>query len=173
MLKIRLQRVGRKHDPSYRVILTDARQGPKSGKFIENLGFYDARRNVRQVKGDRIKHWISNGAQASDTVHNILIKEQIIMGKKINVLSKRNTGKKKDEGEKLAENKTAEIIEATEEIKSENKPIDKEIPATEKNMPADGEKKKEIEKNEATKPTPTVDELVKDKSSEKTTEEEK
>ena len=78
MLKIRLQRVGKKHDPSFRVILIDSRKGPKSGSFIENLGFYDAIRKVRKIKADRVKHWIANGAQVSDTVHNILISEKII-----------------------------------------------------------------------------------------------
>ena len=94
MLKIRLQRVGRKHDPSYRVILTDARQGPKSGKFIEILGFYDAVRKVKKIKADRVKHWISNGAQVSDTVHNILVSEKVIEGKKVNVLPKKTPIKK-------------------------------------------------------------------------------
>ncbi|MBU4536609.1 30S ribosomal protein S16 [Patescibacteria group bacterium] len=86
MLKIRLQRVGKKHDPSFRVLLTDTRRGPKSGDYIENLGFYDAIRKVKQLKVDRIKHWIGNGAQVSDTVHNILVSEKVIEGKKKNVL---------------------------------------------------------------------------------------
>ena len=103
MLKIRLQRVGRKHDPSYRIILTDVKQGPKSGKFVENLGFYDARSNVKQVKGERVKYWIGNGAQVSDTVHNILISEKIIDGKKVNALPK----------------KTPIVKEVTEEEKKE------------------------------------------------------
>ncbi|MFH1402382.1 MAG: 30S ribosomal protein S16 [Patescibacteria group bacterium] len=89
MLKIRLQRVGKKHDPSFRVILTDAKQGPKSGKFIENLGFYDAIRKIKQIKADRVKYWISNGAQVSDTAYNILVGEKVIEGKKINVLPKK------------------------------------------------------------------------------------
>jgi len=43
MLKIRLQRFGRKHDPTFRVVLTDSRSGPKSGKFLEVLGSYNPR----------------------------------------------------------------------------------------------------------------------------------
>ncbi|MBU1046941.1 30S ribosomal protein S16 [Patescibacteria group bacterium] len=130
MLKIRLQRVGKKHDPSFRVLLTDSRRGPKSGDFIENLGFYDAIRKVKQIKADRVKHWIANGAQVSDTVHNILVSENIIEGKKKNVLPKKspviNEAKLKAEAEakakaeaKLAEEKaTAEAsveAEATPE----------------------------------------------------------
>jgi len=119
MLKIRLQRVGRKHDPSYRVILTDAKQGPKSGKFIENLGCYDARRDVREVKGDRVKYWIGKGAQVSDTVHNILINEKVIEGKKINVLPKKTPIKKEiskepEKVEKEEEKVKEELQEETE-----------------------------------------------------------
>jgi len=44
MLMIRLQRVGRKHEPVFRLVLTDSKNGPKSGKFLEILGSYDTRR---------------------------------------------------------------------------------------------------------------------------------
>jgi len=56
MLKIKFQRVGRKHDPSYRVVVTDRRTGPKSNKHVEILGHYDAIRKTRELKEDRIKH---------------------------------------------------------------------------------------------------------------------
>ncbi|MEA2112372.1 MAG: 30S ribosomal protein S16 [Patescibacteria group bacterium] len=111
MLKIRLQRVGRKHDPSYRIVLTEARQGPKSGNFIENLGFYDARANIKQVKGERVNYWIGNGAQVSDTVHNILVSEKVIKGNKINALPK----------------KTPIVKEVTEEPSSAEVTEDKEV----------------------------------------------
>ena len=54
MLKIRLKRVGRKHDPSYRIIVTEDFRGPKSGKYIENLGNYDPRRDVKEINGERV-----------------------------------------------------------------------------------------------------------------------
>ena len=43
MLIIRLQRTGRKHEPTFRVVLTDSKNGPKSGKYLKNLGWYDTR----------------------------------------------------------------------------------------------------------------------------------
>lgn len=87
MLKIRLQRTGRKHEPTFRVVLTDSKNGPKSGKFLEILGHYDARRNDEaQLKGDRIQYWVSQGAQVSDTIHNLLITHNVIKGEKKNVL---------------------------------------------------------------------------------------
>lgn len=91
MLKIRLQRVGKKHEPTFRVVVCDSKRGPKSGDNIEILGSYDARdKNETKVNGERVKHWISQGAQVSDTVHNLLINLGIIEGKKINVLSKKS-----------------------------------------------------------------------------------
>ncbi|MFH0845915.1 MAG: 30S ribosomal protein S16 [Patescibacteria group bacterium] len=117
MLKIRLQRVGRKHDPSYRVLLIDSQQGPKSGKFIENLGFYDTIRKIKQLKGERIKYWIGQGAQVSDTVHNILVSEKVIEGKKKNVLPKKSPVI--DEAKLKAEAEAKEAKEKAEKEASE------------------------------------------------------
>lgn len=89
MLAIRLQRVGRKNDPSFRVIVTDSKWKPKTGKFLEILGSYDARKGKPVINGDRAKHWISVGAKASGTVHNMLIDLKVLAGKKINVLGKK------------------------------------------------------------------------------------
>lgn len=87
MLKIRLQRVGRKHEPSFRLVLTDSKNSTKSGKYLETLGNFDARRGEKsEFKSERISHWMSKGAQVSGTVHNILIDKKIISGKKVNVL---------------------------------------------------------------------------------------
>jgi len=90
MLKIRLQRVGRKNDPSFRVVLTDSKNSTKSGKFKEVLGTYNLKKNEVVFKADRISYWMGNGAQASDTVHNFLVKQKLIEGKKKNVLPKKS-----------------------------------------------------------------------------------
>ncbi len=95
MLKIRLQRVGRRNHPSYRVVVTESQRGPKSGDFIENVGSYNPHTNEIVLEGDRIKHWLSKGAQASDTVHNLLVTKNVIEGKKINVLPKKSPMVKK------------------------------------------------------------------------------
>ncbi|PIR57995.1 MAG: 30S ribosomal protein S16 [Parcubacteria group bacterium CG10_big_fil_rev_8_21_14_0_10_38_31] len=85
MLKIRLKRVGRKHDPSYRVVLTDSRKAASKGEK-EILGTYDPRRNNDiKLNADRIKEWMSKGAQASDTVYNLLVNLKIVDGKKRDV----------------------------------------------------------------------------------------
>ncbi|MDO8591020.1 MAG: 30S ribosomal protein S16, partial [bacterium] len=89
MLKIRLQRVGRKHIPTFRVVLTDSRNSTKSGRFLEILGSYDSRKDDSKiVDAERVKYWISKGAQLSGTLHNFFVHTKIIEGKKINVLPK-------------------------------------------------------------------------------------
>lgn len=83
MLKIRLQRKGRSHDPRFRLVLTDSRKPPKSGE-LEILGSYDARKTPQggarkpQFKAERIKHWLLKGAKTSATVKNLLTKNKII-----------------------------------------------------------------------------------------------
>jgi small subunit ribosomal protein S16 len=90
MLIIRLQRVGRTHEPSFRIVLTDSKNGPKSGNAVEVLGSYDARagKGTNHIDGEKVKYWISKGAQVSKTMHNFLIDQKVITGKKINVLPK-------------------------------------------------------------------------------------
>ena len=83
MLKIRLQRVGRRHDPSFRLVLIDSRKAAKSGSCVERLGSYNARYGEPNLKKERIIHWLSKGAQISDTVHNLLVGAKIIEAKKI------------------------------------------------------------------------------------------
>jgi len=116
MLMIRLKRVGRKHDPSYRVIVTEKHRGPKSGRYIENVGFYDPRKDIKTMNTERIKHWISEGAQLSGTVHNILVSENIVDSKKINVLPKKRPIIKEKE-EVQAKKEEAPVEEVKEEIK--------------------------------------------------------
>lgn len=89
MLAIRLQRVGRKNDPSFRVIVADSKLKPKTGNVLEVLGSYNARMGKPIINIDRTKHWMSVGAKASGTVHNLLVDLKAVTGKKINVLGKK------------------------------------------------------------------------------------
>ena len=81
MLMIRLQRVGRTNDPSFRVVVTDSKNGPKSGKFLEIIGSHNPRTDATTIDAERVKHWMAHGAQTSDTLHNLLISQKIIEGK--------------------------------------------------------------------------------------------
>jgi small subunit ribosomal protein S16 len=100
MLKIRLQRIGRKNDSAFRVVLTDSKNSTKSGKFKEILGSYNLKSGEVLFKKDRITYWMNNGAQASDTVHNFLVHQKIIEGKKKNSLSKKSPTKARKEMKK-------------------------------------------------------------------------
>lgn len=102
MLTIRLTRVGKKKDSSFRVVVVDSKRKVKAGNYLEMVGSYDPRADHVSLKGDRIKEWIAQGAQPSDTVHNLLISNKVIEGKKRNVLPKK-TVPKKDEPAVAAE----------------------------------------------------------------------
>lgn len=90
MLMMRLQRVGRKNDPSFRIVVCDKRTGPKSNKNIAILGSYNPKMNTVQLKADEAKAWLQKGVQPSDTVHNILVGQKVIEAKKKNVLPKKS-----------------------------------------------------------------------------------
>ncbi|MFC1687207.1 30S ribosomal protein S16 [Patescibacteria group bacterium] len=118
MLMIRLSRVGKKKHPTFRLIVSE-KSKDTHGDFLELLGTYDPHTSPATVtlKVDRIKHWISNGAQPSGVVHNILIDHDVIKGEKIRVA---NIRKKKEskEGEEASEGKTPST-EKKEEVKKE------------------------------------------------------
>jgi small subunit ribosomal protein S16 len=130
MLKIRLQRVGKKHEPVFRVVVGDSKNAAKSGKFIEVLGSYDPRsKNQNTLNKARVQEWIAKGAQVSDTVHNLLVSEKVIDKKKINALPKKTAPKKEvvAEEEKAPE---ALVTEAAPEV-AEEAPVVEEAPAEE------------------------------------------
>ncbi len=89
MLTIRLTRVGKKKDGSFRVIVVESKRKVQPGNYLEMVGSYDPRVDSVSLKVDRIKHWMSMGATVSDTVHNLLVSQKIIEGKKINVLPRK------------------------------------------------------------------------------------
>lgn len=84
MLSIKLKRIGKKHQASYRLVVSERRSKLK-GDYTEDLGWYNPRTKEAKFLADRVKYWMSVGAQASDTVHNLLLKNKMIEGKKIAV----------------------------------------------------------------------------------------
>lgn len=114
---IRFQRVGRRNEPTFRLVLTDSKNGPKSGRFLEVLGAYDSRRAEKaDIKVDRVKYWISKGAKASGSVHNLLIEKKIITGKKVNILPKKTVPTKEAEAQSGQEGSTPSQEPAPEPI---------------------------------------------------------
>lgn len=78
-VKIRLRRMGAKKSPFYRIVVADSRY-PRDGRFIEEVGYYDPMKEPADIKvdKDKVKKWISNGAQPTDSVKLLLKRIEII-----------------------------------------------------------------------------------------------
>lgn len=93
MLMIRLSRFGKTKQPTYRLIVSEKTKDPW-GDYLENLGTFNPRSNPPEIKfkADRIKFWLSKGAQLSETVNNLLIDLKVIEGdkrKKVSISKRR------------------------------------------------------------------------------------
>jgi small subunit ribosomal protein S16 len=79
VVRIRLRRMGAKKKPFYRVVVAH-KESPRDGRFIEIVGTYDPRTQPETVelKADRVTHWLSLGAQPSESVGRILRKLNVI-----------------------------------------------------------------------------------------------
>ncbi len=100
MLKIRLKRIGKKKQPSYRFVVAESTRS-RDSKTIEEIGYYNPMKKPSAIKinKDRVQHWMKHGAQPTDTVAQIFVKEKLI--KEIKKGSKKSKGK-----EKKKQNKT-------------------------------------------------------------------
>jgi len=130
MLKIRLQRIGRRNEPHFRAVVTESTRGPKSGDFIEILGSYNPKLGNIELNNERLAYWISKGAQPSDTMHNFLVDAKVIDGPKINVLPKKTPIKKEVEETPEAPAEAPAAEAAPEETPAEA-PAEAEAPAAE------------------------------------------
>ncbi len=104
--------------PAFRIIVTEHARAAKTGKFVEKVGTYNPKTKERNLNAERVKYWLSVGAKASPTMHNMLISLGVIDGKKVNVLPKKSPPKKE----------TAETVPVAEIAK-----VVEEIPAPELN----------------------------------------
>lgn len=75
MVKIRLQRVGAKKAPFYKIVVADSRY-PRNGRMIEEIGNYDPMKEpaVINIKQDKVEEWLKKGAQPTDTVRALIKK---------------------------------------------------------------------------------------------------
>jgi len=165
MLMIRLQRIGKKKQPTYRLVISEKTKDTQ-GDSLEILGHYNplSKDKTLELKEDRIKHWLDKGAQASNTVHNLLIKAGIVTGKKKKSVVITNKRQAKMDGKKAeVEEKVATPAEAPAET-SEDKPVE----ATVEEKPVEEAPKEEV------KEEPKAEEKVEEpKPEEKPAEEEK
>jgi small subunit ribosomal protein S16 len=79
VVKLRLRRMGAKKRPSYRIVATES-SSPRDGRFIEAVGFYDPLTNPATItlKEDRVRHWLSVGAQPTETVRDIFVRHGLL-----------------------------------------------------------------------------------------------
>jgi len=132
MLKIRLQRVGRKNAPVFRVVVTDSKNSTKSGRFKEIVGSLDARKKgFDTLDKERIQYWISQGVQLTERLHNLFIDEKIIEGKKINVLPRKTPIVKETEGKEAPVAETPAPVSGTPAVEEKEGEIKEETPQKE------------------------------------------
>ncbi len=120
MLKIRLQRTGKRGQAYFRVVVLEHTTKPK-GKYLEFLGSYDPHKNEISVKADRVKYWLSMGAQLSETANNLLVGKGVIEGEKVKVWKP----KKKKEKE-VSQAKAAPAVTPAEKPQTEEPPAPEE-----------------------------------------------
>lgn len=87
MLAIKLRGVGKKHQRSFRIVVMEKRS-KLQGRFVEDLGWFDPASDKFQVNAEATRQWIQNGAQPTDTVHNLLVRGGVVKGPKIPVHKK-------------------------------------------------------------------------------------
>jgi small subunit ribosomal protein S16 len=112
MLIIRFLRVGKKHQPSFKIVVVDKKRAPTSGKFVEEVGFYNPLTKEKVIRKERIEYWLSQGVGISNSVYNLLIKEGVLEGPKIPVHKKKKKSKEV-EGEKKVEEVSKEQPQET------------------------------------------------------------
>jgi small subunit ribosomal protein S16 len=124
MLTIRLLRIGKKHQPSYKIVVTDKRRAPAGGRFVEEIGNYDPKSKTRNINKERAQYWVSVGAQPSDTVHNMLVNDKVIDQPKRKIYFV----KPEPKAEPIKEVKK-ETAPVAEEVKIEEAPASEEVVA--------------------------------------------
>jgi small subunit ribosomal protein S16 len=120
MLAIRLNRTGKRNRAHFRVVVQEHTKAPGK-RHVEIVGSYDPHKKTTILNQDRILYWVGQGAQVSDAVHNMLVREGIVTGKKVAKKMPRPVVKEAPVETPVAEVKPEEAPEAlvAEEVKAE------------------------------------------------------
>ena len=86
MLTIRLQRTGKKNQADFRIVLAE-KEAPVNRKIVEVLGSHNPRSKNFQVKEDRLKYWIAQRVELSETINNLLVSKSLVTGPKVKAFS--------------------------------------------------------------------------------------
>jgi small subunit ribosomal protein S16 len=139
MLTIRLFRTGKKNQPFFKVVVTEKQKAARRGRFVEEVGSYNPLKKTTTFHGERVKYWIGVGAKASPTVHNLLVKNNVVEGEKINIRVARPKAKEEEKKEETPV--AAQVPQAPKEEKKEDISVASEAPKEEKK---EEEKKEDI-----------------------------
>ncbi len=123
MLAIKLAKTGKTNKKMFRVIISEKGRDPY-GNVLEILGSYNPHSKELAVKTDRIKYWISKGAQMTDTINNLLVEKKIIEGEKTSASKAKKTSEKrlgqlKAKADKKSAREAAPIIEEVAKTEEE------------------------------------------------------
>lgn len=170
MLAIRMQRLGRKGHPTYRVVVQDVRQTPTSGKVVAMLGSYDPHTKTSTLVKDKAEFYLSNGAQPSDRVVRLLQAEGIklpswVKSAEPRERTLRNPEKlRRNQPEKPAEEVQAEApAETPEEVPETEAPVE----AAESEAPAEKVAEAEVVAEAPAETEAAADEAPAEEDSEK------
>ncbi len=105
---IRLQRIGRKNDPSFRMLVLEKTASPKAGTYAAQVGTYNPKTKAFTVDMEAVKDWMSRGAQLSPSLSNLLIEKGLLEGKKVSVVKQKNLEKNKPAEEAVTPEAPAE-----------------------------------------------------------------
>ena len=148
MLMLRLQRIGRRNEAHFKIVVIEKTKGPKSQKYVDIVGSYNPKMGTVQMNEDKVKKHLANGVQPSDTVYNMLVTKGLIEGRKKNVLPKKSPvideekiAREKEE----AEAKAAQIKQAKEAAEAEAKAAQE----SEASAETEEEKKEVVTKEES------------------------
>lgn len=83
MLTIRMHRIGKTNQPSFKIVVVDKRKSAAAGSFLEEVGQINRAVKSVNLNAERVQYWLKRGAMPSPSVHNIFITQKLISGKKI------------------------------------------------------------------------------------------
>ena len=120
MLKIKLSKIGKRTQPKFRLIVSEQSKDPW-GNVKEYLGSYDPKTKKSEFEVEKIKAYLKNGVQVTDTVHNLLVSLGVIEAKKRNVtlITKERKAKMAADAEAVAAKEKAEIEKKEAAIRAE------------------------------------------------------
>ncbi|MBN1618698.1 30S ribosomal protein S16 [Candidatus Dojkabacteria bacterium] len=156
MVKIRLQRTGKKHEVHYRIVAIDSRLKGTS-RYLAKIGYYNPRVNpsILTFDKDALKKWMEQGAQLSDTVHDLLVKEGVIeQSKKRTFVVKQRIKAAKESKKQVEEGADKPAAAPTTEVKPEEESSEKQPDAKATESASKPEDKPAEEENKDKKELP-------------------